>query len=202
MTLLALYQRVGETFGVAARLPHFLIHHDCRVKTKHVLASIDKLPPPNLLDIFFQESAVVPVIPKTGEPAVNFRAGEHKPASFAERDDFFHYIFLFLLHGGPTIIHRTSYIFLTYLPIIPLPSFAPGSERDFVVSAGLALLTTSVPVKRSVPRATLSPITTGDVPTWLKLGISTTLNATSRGGVPTPTPDAMPPASHVTAPPT
>src|SRR6185503_17280068 len=62
---------VGEVRGVTARLPHLGVHRDGRVEADHVVAPVDVVAPPEVLDVPLQLDAEGAVIPRRAEAAVD-----------------------------------------------------------------------------------------------------------------------------------
>src|SRR3989344_4539181 len=89
-TLCTLNHRVGEPFKVPARRPYRLWHNNTGVEPIHVVARADKLPPPQIFNIFFKRNSKRPVVPRAGEPAINLGALKDKPPAFRERNNFLH----------------------------------------------------------------------------------------------------------------
>src|SRR3989344_4532402 len=83
-------KRVGKSRHVAARLPRLRVHHDGRIESAHIVAVLDKHPPPELLYIVLELDAERSVVPKTGKSSVNLRAGVDEAASLGERNYLFH----------------------------------------------------------------------------------------------------------------
>src|SRR4051812_27826588 len=82
------HERIGEAgAGVAGGLPDTRVHENGAIKAVHVFALGDKMLPPELLDVVFEQDAVRAVIPGTGETPVNVGALKNKTAPLGERND-------------------------------------------------------------------------------------------------------------------
>ena len=87
---LAVDERVGEAADVAGRLPDLRVEDDRRVEGDDVVALLHHRGHPALLDVVLEQDAVVPVVVRRAEAAVDLRRREHEPAPLAERDDLVH----------------------------------------------------------------------------------------------------------------
>ena len=76
-------QRINKRINMPARLPYLLIHQNCRIDTVHVIAFIDKVPPPQLHNIPLQRYAKRTVIPCAAQAAIDIRTLVNKTAAFA-----------------------------------------------------------------------------------------------------------------------
>jgi hypothetical protein len=103
---LAVDQRIGEAGEVARRLPGARVLDDRRVERDHVVALLDHRLPPGVDHVVLEQDAVMPVVVRVGDAAVDLRRGEDQTAAFAQRDD--------LVHGGgghgpqPILAHRDA----------------------------------------------------------------------------------------------
>ena len=86
----ALHEGVGEALQVARRLPGARVHEDRRVEGDDVVALLDHGPPPLRPDVRLQQDAVVAVVVRRGQPAVDLRGLEDEAAALAERHDLVH----------------------------------------------------------------------------------------------------------------
>src|SRR3989338_1061779 len=187
---------------MSARLPCFGIHEDCRVQSAHVVAVLDKHPPPELFDVVLELDAERSVVPKARKATVYFRAGKYEAAALAERNYF--------VHGN--VRHRWAH-FIT----VAFEAVKPGSPRMFVVTsftdfapvvstkgtmtaAGSAFFC-SAAFKESMPMSLMSCRSTGSWPICEVDGIKPMAIAVCRGAVPfRPTPGSMSPMFHVSVP--
>ena len=87
---LAVDERVGEAREVARRLPRARVLDDRRVERDDVVALLDHRPPPRVDHVVLEQHAVVPVVVRVGDAAVDVGRGEDEAAALAERDDFVH----------------------------------------------------------------------------------------------------------------
>jgi hypothetical protein len=86
----AVDERIGEPGEVAGRLPRARMLDDRGVQRDDVVALLDHRPPPGGDDVVLQQDAVVPVVIRVGDPAIDLRSGEDDPPPLAERDDLVH----------------------------------------------------------------------------------------------------------------
>ena len=86
----AVDQRVGEAGEVAAGLPRARVLDDRRVERDDVVAVLDHRLPPLRDDVLLEQHAVVPVVVRVGDPAVDLGGGEDEAAPLAERHDLVH----------------------------------------------------------------------------------------------------------------
>ena len=86
----AVDHRIGETGEVAGGLPHARVLQDRGVQGDDVVALLQHRAPPLVLDVRLQQHAVMAVVIRRAEPAVDLRRGEDEPAPLAQRDDLFH----------------------------------------------------------------------------------------------------------------
>ena len=87
---LAVDERVGESAHVAGRLPDTRVEDDRRVEADDVVALLDHRLPPARLDVVLRQDAVVAVVVRRAEPAVDLGGGEDEAAPPAERHDLVH----------------------------------------------------------------------------------------------------------------
>ncbi len=86
----AIHHGIREAIDVAGSLPNARVHNDAGIETDNVIALLDKMAPPGLLDVVAEFNAEGAVIEKSVIAAVNFGRWEDEPASFAKTDEFFH----------------------------------------------------------------------------------------------------------------
>ena len=98
---LAIHQRVVEVADVAARHPNLTVHQNRAVDADVVLVLLHELLPPRALDVVLELNAQRAVIPRVGQTAVDFGAGEHEAAALAQGDELIHRVVLHLCHGKP-----------------------------------------------------------------------------------------------------
>src|SRR4051812_42868923 len=96
----ALDERVAEALEVAGCLPRLRVEDDRAVERHDVVALLDHRAPPLVLDVRLEQYAVVPVVVRRAEPAVDLGRPEQEAASLAERDDLVH------RHGVAGFAHR------------------------------------------------------------------------------------------------
>ena len=96
---LAIHQRVVEVADVAARHPNLTVHQNRAVDADVVLVLLHELLPPRALDVVLELNAQRAVIPRVGQTAVDFGAGEHEAAALAQGDELIHRVVLHLCHG-------------------------------------------------------------------------------------------------------
>jgi len=82
--------RIAERVHMAAGLPDFRVHDDGGFEADDIVAQLDHVAPPQLLDVALEFGTERTVIPKTVDAAVNFRGLINEPAPLAQRHDFFH----------------------------------------------------------------------------------------------------------------
>src|SRR3989344_6125557 len=68
----AVRHRVGEAAYVPARLPCSWVHDDGRIKAVHIIPSVNKHVPPNILYVIFECDAQWAVVPCAGKSSVDF----------------------------------------------------------------------------------------------------------------------------------
>ena len=86
----AVDERVGEAGDMARRLPHARVEDHRRVERDDVVALLHHRLEPVRADVVLQQDAVVPVVVRRAEPAVDLRRREHEAAPPAERHDLVH----------------------------------------------------------------------------------------------------------------
>src|SRR4051812_17240037 len=86
----ALDERVAEALEVAGCLPRLRVEDDRAVEGHDVVALLDHRAPPLVLDVRLEQHAVVPVVVRGAEPAVDLGRLEQEAAPLAERDDLVH----------------------------------------------------------------------------------------------------------------
>ena len=86
----AVDERVGEAGHVARGLPHAGVEDERRVERDDVVALLHHRLEPARLDVLLQEHAVVPVVVRGAEAAVDLGRREDEPAAARERDDLVH----------------------------------------------------------------------------------------------------------------
>ena len=86
----AVDQRVREPGEVARGLPRARVLDDRRVERDDVVALLDHRLPPCADDVVLEQHAVVPVVVRVGDPAVDVRGGEDEAAALAQRHDLVH----------------------------------------------------------------------------------------------------------------
>ena len=86
----ALHERVGEAGEVAGGLPRARVLDDRRVQRDDVVALLDHRLPPLGHDVVLEQHAVVPVVVRVGDPAVDLGGGEDEAAPLAQRHDLVH----------------------------------------------------------------------------------------------------------------
>ena len=86
----AVDERVGEPCDVAGRLPDLRVEDDRRVQRDDVVALAHHRLEPACLDVVLQQDAVVPVVVRRAETAVDLRRREDEAAPPRERDDLLH----------------------------------------------------------------------------------------------------------------
>ena len=87
---LAVHQRIGEARQVARRLPHLRVLQDRRVDRHDVVALLQHRAPPLVLDVRLQQHAVVAVVVRRADAAVDLRGREDEAAALAQRHDLLH----------------------------------------------------------------------------------------------------------------
>ena len=102
--VLAVHERIGEAAHMARRHPHLRIHQNRGIQTDIVRAFLHKLLHPRLFDVVFELHAQRSIIPRIGKAAVNFGAGIHEAAVFAESDNFFHCLVRCFHHCSTSMI--------------------------------------------------------------------------------------------------
>jgi hypothetical protein len=83
----AVDHRVGEAPDVARGDPDLRVEDDRRVERDHVVSLLDHRAPPLVLDVVAKQDAVVPVVVRGAEAAVDVRRRVHESAPPAERGD-------------------------------------------------------------------------------------------------------------------
>jgi hypothetical protein len=86
----AVDERVGEAREVAAGLPHARVLEDRRVQRDDVVAVLEHRAPPLRLHVALQQHAVVAVVVRRPDPAIDLRGGEHEAPALAQGDDLVH----------------------------------------------------------------------------------------------------------------
>ena len=86
----ALDERVAEALQVAGRLPSLRVHQDRGVQRDDVVALLDHRARPLGLDVVLQQDAVVAVVVRRGQSAVDLGRLEDEAAPLAERHDLVH----------------------------------------------------------------------------------------------------------------
>ena len=86
----AVDERVGEAGDVAGGLPDGGVEDDRRVEGDDVVALLHHRLEPELADVVLREDAVVAVVVRRAEPAVDLGGGEDEAAPPAERHDLVH----------------------------------------------------------------------------------------------------------------
>jgi hypothetical protein len=86
----ALDERVAEPGEMARGLPGARVLDDRRVERHDVVALLDHRLPPGADHVVLQEDAVVPVVIRVGDPAVDLGGGKDQAATLAERNDLVH----------------------------------------------------------------------------------------------------------------
>src|SRR5919201_305885 len=119
----AVHEGVGEAFDVAGGLPDARMEDDRRVERDDVVSLQHHRIEPRVADVVLQQDAVVAIVVRRAEPAVDLRRREDEPTPTAERDDLVHRHHvcagLGFRHGG------------TLVACAAIPS-APVSERPTV----------------------------------------------------------------------
>jgi hypothetical protein len=88
--LFAIDHGVGEAIHVAGRLPDLRVHDDGGVEALHVVAALNEVTPPSLLDIVTQLDSEGAVVIEAVIAAVDFGGLKNETAAFAQADDVFH----------------------------------------------------------------------------------------------------------------
>src|SRR5262249_29721618 len=96
---LAVNHRIAESAHMPRGFPDPWVHDDRAVKPDHVVARLNVVTPPGLLDIALQLHAERAVIPEAVDPAIDLARGEDESPALAERDQLVH-----------TNIHLQSYL--------------------------------------------------------------------------------------------
>ena len=86
----AVDERVGEAGEVAAGLPHARVLEDRRVQGDDVVALLEHRAPPLVLDVGLEQDAVVAVVVRRPDAAVDLAGGEDEAAALAQRHDLVH----------------------------------------------------------------------------------------------------------------
>src|SRR6266511_3949553 len=86
----AVDERVAEALDVPRRLPHARVENDRGVQGDDVVALLHHRLEPAGLDVVLREDAVVAVVVRRTEAAVDLRAGEDEAPPAAERHDLVH----------------------------------------------------------------------------------------------------------------
>ena len=87
---LAFDEGVCEAGDMAGGDPYLGVHKDGGVEPNHVVALLDKVAPPSVLDVAPQFDAERPIVEKSVYTTVNFRGLENETAPLAKRHDFLH----------------------------------------------------------------------------------------------------------------
>src|SRR5215212_3744726 len=102
----AVDERVAEALDVTGRLPHARMEDHCGIERDDVVALQDHGLEPARLDVVLQQDAVMAVVVRRAEPAVDLRGREDEAAPPAQRDDLLHRDGV---HGhGPGRYYRTA----------------------------------------------------------------------------------------------
>jgi len=98
---LAVDHRIRETANVAGSDQHLLHREDGTVQAENVIALLDRLAPPVILEVALQFDAERAVVPTTVEPPVEFTGLEDEALALAKTDNLLHRFFGFdvLGHG-------------------------------------------------------------------------------------------------------
>src|SRR3954453_12922032 len=72
---------------MAGGLPRARVLVDRRVERDDIVALLDHGVPPEIRDVALEQHAVVPVVVRVGDSAVDLGGGEDQAAALAERDD-------------------------------------------------------------------------------------------------------------------
>jgi hypothetical protein len=86
----AVDERIGEAGDVARRLPHPGVEDDRGVEGDDVVALLHHRSEPERADVVLREDAVVAVVVRRAEAAVDLGGGKDEPAAAAEGDDRVH----------------------------------------------------------------------------------------------------------------
>ena len=86
----AVDERVREAGQVAAGLPHAGVLDDRAVEGDDVVAILEHRLPPLRLDVVLQQDAVVAVVVRGTDAAVDLRGREDEPSALAKGDDSIH----------------------------------------------------------------------------------------------------------------
>mmetsp|Transcript_13513 Transcript_13513/g.24190 ORF Transcript_13513/g.24190 Transcript_13513/m.24190 type:complete len:388 (+) Transcript_13513:1441-2604(+) len=89
--LLAIHHGVAEPIQMPRTLPRGGIVNDTAVNSHDVLSTLYEVGPECILDVLLQFGTEGTVIEEAGESVVDFGGGEDDAATFAERDDVFHF---------------------------------------------------------------------------------------------------------------
>ena len=109
--VLAVDHRVAEPAHVARGFPDPRIHDDRAIEPDHVVAHLDVVAPPGLLDIPLQLDAQRTVVPEAVDSAIDLARGEDEPSALAQRDQLVHFQ-----------VHHQSHL--------PIPHLINESEAD------------------------------------------------------------------------
>jgi hypothetical protein len=97
----AVDERIREPADVARRLPDLRVEDDRRVERHDVVALAHHRLEPARLDVVLEQDAVVAVVVRRAESAVDLRRREHEAPTPGERDDLVHRELR--SHGAPTL---------------------------------------------------------------------------------------------------
>src|SRR5207237_8023227 len=86
----AVDERVGEAGDVAGRLPDAWVEDDRRVEGDDVVALLHHRAEPGRADVVLRQDAVVAVVVRRADAAVDLRGREDEAAAAAEGDDRVH----------------------------------------------------------------------------------------------------------------
>ena len=86
----AVDERIGEVREVTRGLPGARVLQDRRVQRDDVVALLEHRAPPFALHVGLQQDAVMPVVVRRADAAVDLRAREDEAAPLAQRDDLLH----------------------------------------------------------------------------------------------------------------
>jgi hypothetical protein len=101
-------ERIGEVRGVAARLPHLGMHRDGGIEADHVVAAVDVVAPPQVLDVPLHLDAERTVIPRRAEAAVDLARLEDESPPLAQRDDGVEISHTCPIHVVPALSERSE----------------------------------------------------------------------------------------------
>jgi hypothetical protein len=92
------------------------MHHDRCVQTYYIVSLLDYRLPPGVSNVALKLHSHRAIIPATGQTAIYFAAGENKPPSLTQRNDFIH-------------IHFTRHPRLSF-EFLSLPALLTGVKGD------------------------------------------------------------------------